>query len=139
MTDEGVRQRRIMLAVSAAGARIFRNNNAMGWVGRAVQIKHPQRVVVGPGDVVIYAARPLHAGICPGSGDLIGWTPLLVGAEHVGAKIPVFTNLEVKVPGGRAQENQKVFDSIVRAAGGVSAFVHTDEEALAAIASVGSM
>ena len=74
------------------------------------------------GSVLIKNARPLHAGLCAGSSDLIGWTVVEITPDMVGRKIAVFTAVESKTATGRATAEQLHFINTVRAAGGFSAY-----------------
>lgn len=113
--SESTIQREIMLAVSKTGARVFRNNVAEGWVGNVFSDANN-----GDGRLVIlHHARPLHAGLCVGSADLIGWT-----ADGR------FLSIEVKSKTGRVTEEQKTFLAMVRASGGVAIIARSVEEAL---------
>ena len=102
--------------------RLFRNNSGTGWVGK-------YRKLNGSGNVLIEDARPLHAGLCDGSSDLVGWTSLEIKPEHVGKRVAVFTALEIKTDSGRANASQLNFIEQVRAAGGFAGIVRTPEEA----------
>lgn len=124
---------RIMIAVSKAGARVFRNNVGLGWIGKSQMYRAPATVRVNPGDVVIRNARPLHAGLCKGSSDLIGITPVIVRAEHVGTKIGVFTGLEVKTQTGRSTGDQSNFAEQIKGLGGIAGVVRDDNDALTLI------
>lgn len=110
---------RCMLALSQAGCTVFRNNVAMAWVGKAVRIAKPTSVTLMPGDVVVRAARPLHAGLCKGSGDLIGWT-----------KGGRFLSVEVKTESGRVTEDQEKFRTAVNEAGGVGIIARSADDVL---------
>lgn len=126
--NEGTIQRRILIAASKAGLRLFRNNTALGWVGQALRISKPTTAKLEPGDVVIRNARPLHAGLCVGSSDLIGWAPRLITAEDVGKTLAVFCSVEVKTPKGRASQEQRQFLKVVSDAGGVALIArHADD------------
>lgn len=62
------------------------------------------------------------------SSDLIGITPMVIGPEHVGQVIGVFTSIEVKEPGwsyrGKGREvAQKNWIDLVRSLGGIGKFV----------------
>jgi hypothetical protein len=105
-------QNEILLAASAAGWVLFRNNSGIGWVGEVIRLKS--------GDVLIKNPRPLHAGLCTGSSDLIGWRPLLIGPEHLGQVVAQFTGVEVKTPKGRESPAQATFRRVVNEAGGLA-------------------
>ena len=75
------------------------------------------------------------------SGDLIGWTPIVITPEMIGHTIPVFTSIETKKEGYKpsgqkqlehheGQENWR--DSILRA-GGIAAIVDSAESAVGVI------
>jgi hypothetical protein len=104
--------RRIMVAVSKRGARVFRNN-----VGVAL---HPR------GFRVVY-------GLCPGSSDLIGWYSRTIQPEDVGQLVAVFVALEVKSPRGRVTQVQQTFLDAVHNAGGIARVVRSVEDAEEAI------
>ena len=74
MASEMNTLRGILLHCGRGATRLFRNNVAGAWVGQSRRFSRAETVVVQPGDVLIRNARPLHAGLCEGSSDLIGWT-----------------------------------------------------------------
>jgi len=119
--NEANLMRAIQLACSRGVTRLFRQNVGQGWTGNATRIARPTTVTLQPGDVVIRNARPLHAGLCTGSSDLIGWT------QRDGAA--VFTALEVKTATGRATPEQRQFVDAVSGAGGVAGIVRSVDEA----------
>lgn len=92
--------RQIQLAVTAEGARAFRNN-----VGQVEDI----------------TGRVIRFGLCPGSSDLIGWVPRIVTPDMVGRRVATFLAIEVKRPGGRATDQQLQFIEAVVNAGGIAA------------------
>ncbi len=122
--------RRIHVALSIVGARLFRNNVGTGWAGETIHIKHPTTVALCPGDVVIHNARALHAGLCAGSSDLIGWKPVQVTQDMVGRHLAVFVAVEVKAEDGRVQPNQKQFLEIVKESGGIAVVARSVQEAV---------
>lgn len=124
-------QREIMKAVSAAGARIFRNNVGVGWAGQLVSNRD--------GIVTLARARPLHAGLCKGSSDLIGWTPTLITQDLVGERLAVFTAIEVKSKGARATDEQETFLDRVDEAGGYGDIARSVDQALAIIQGRGAL
>lgn len=117
--------REILLACSRGATRLFRQNTGQGWVGQSRRFSRAETVVVQPGDVLIRNARPLHAGLCEGSSDLIGWT------QRDGAA--VFTAIEVKAERGRVTPEQAQFIDVVNAAGGVAGVVRTVADAEAVL------
>lgn len=127
-------QKLIMLAVSAAGTRVFRNNVGKAWIGNSELIKQDNVYrQLNTGDVIIRQARRFHAGLCEGSSDLIGWTPKKIKPEDVGKKIAVFTALEVKTKSGQVRDAQDVFLRSVEQAGGIASVCRSEQDALAAI------
>jgi hypothetical protein len=124
-------QTQIMLALSRAGVKIFRNNVGTGWVGRSRRITKAQTVFVNSGDVVIQNARPLHAGLCEGSADLIGWMPVKISADMVGQTVAVFIAAEVKTESGRTSDAQVRFIDIVNRDGGRAGVARCAADAVA--------
>lgn len=123
-------QKLIMLGVSKLGTTtIFRNNVGMGWIGKSKRISQPTNVKLMPGDILIQNGRPLHAGLCEGSSDLVGWTERTVTPEMVGKKVAIFTAVEVKTDAGRVTAQQMNFISRVRQAGGIAGIARSPEEA----------
>lgn len=89
--------RRLMLRATELGGRLFRNN-----VGQYTDRN---------GNVIRY-------GLCVGSSDLIGWTPVTITPDMVGQTIAVFTAVEAKTLRGKPTMAQISFLSAVRRAGG---------------------
>lgn len=129
MTERDI-TRDILIAVSKLGARLFRNNQAMAWVGKATRITTSMVVHCGPGDVVIRQARPLHAGLFVGSGDLIGITPVVIRPEHVGTTMGLFTSVEVKTKTGRTTTEQENWKTQILKLGGIASIVRDGIEAV---------
>lgn len=118
--SESTIQREIMLAVSKTGARVFRNNVAEGWIGASMgPLREDATLRVRAGSVIIADARRLHAGLCVGSSDLIGFS------QH-----GQFVAIEVKSPSGRLTEEQRTFIDAVRRSGGITCVARSVEEAL---------
>lgn len=111
--------RRCMKLATQLGARLFRNNVAQAWVANKV-------VDLPGGDKRLVNPRPLHAGLVPGSGDLIGWTPVTITQEMVGQTVAVFTSVETKSLTGRARAGQPEWAEAVRSAGGYAGFARTE-------------
>ena len=120
-------QTNIQLAIGTIkNVTMWRNNTAMGWAGRLIR-KYQN------GSVEIESARPLHAGLCEGSSDLIGITSVVITAEMVGKTVAVFTALEVKTATGTSSPEQKNFIRVVKEAGGIAEVVRSPYEAISAL------
>lgn len=89
--------RKILLRASAMGMRLFRNQ-----VGR----------------YHLPDGRWIASGLCVGSSDLIGWTPVVVTPEMVGRTVAVFTAIETKVGDNDPTTEQANFIAVVVASGG---------------------
>lgn len=124
---ETVVQNSVLLRLSALGAVVFRQNTGQLWAGRVVAQDH--------GRVVLDDARPVRAGLCTGSSDIIGWKPVTVTSDMVGSTIAVFVAAEVKVPKtgnkreGKATAEQSNFLAAVLRDGGIAGIVRSPEDA----------
>lgn len=118
--------KQIMLDHGHGDVRLWRNNTGMGWAGDAQRLSG--------GCVLIRNARPLHAGLYTGSGDLIGIRRVLIRPEHIGRSIGVFVNMEAKTGRGRLTEDQENFNKVVREMGGIAGEVRSTEDAAAILA-----
>jgi hypothetical protein len=94
---------------------LFRNNTGVGWVGAVVRRT--------PTEITLADFRPLHAGLCRGSSDLIGWTEVTITPEMVGRKMAVFTAFEGKTGRQTLKTHQANFLQRLREAGGIGAEV----------------
>lgn len=101
--------REALIEMSALGARMFRNQ---------------------VGNYALADGRRIISGLCPGSSDTIGWTPTLIGPEHIGRTIARFTAIEFKRSGGREAANQERFGQAVLNAGGIFGFAYSVEDAV---------
>ena len=104
--------------------RLFRNNVGQAWVGQ-VHRRGQEMWIKNP--------RVLHAGLCEGSSDLIGWKSITVTPDMVGKKVAVFTAIEVKKPGrdttqaDHLRRQQAWIDAVV-VDGGIGRIVRSEEE-----------
>lgn len=96
--------RRLMLAATNLGARLFRNS---------------------VGQHTTESGRTIRYGLCVGSSDLIGWTQHVVTAADIGRTVAIFTAVEAKTARGRATAAQLRFLAAVRAAGGIAIVART--------------
>ena len=120
MTEHEIQQR-ILLACGKGPSRLWRNNVALAWTGKAIKLDG--------GDVLIRNARPLHAGLCKGSADLIGLRTVTIGPEHVGQRLAVFCAIEVKSATGRPTPEQTAFLALVREMGGLAGIARVVDDA----------
>lgn len=113
-----------MLSLSSLlpSVRLFRNNVGKVWTGILVSSRDKQ--------VILSNARPFHAGLIKGSSDLVGWNTITVSQEMVGAKIAVFTAIEIKTRNVRITPEQTIFINNVNKAGGIAGVVYNEQEAI---------
>ncbi len=116
MSETGI-MRDIMIALSQAGARVFRNNVG---VARFRDDKTGE-------------PRFVRYGLCEGSSDIIGLVPVTITPEMVGRKVAVFAAIEVKDGRGRASTDQLSFVEMVGARGGIAGVARSVEDAMALI------
>lgn len=121
MAEQSI-QNRILKAFGALrGVRLFRQNSATGWVGKVV--KHTREILI------LADPKPLRAGLCVGSSDIIGWTEVKVTTDMVGQTLAVFTAVEVKQPGKYPTEEQRAFIAAVQRSGGKAGVARSNEDA----------
>lgn len=118
MSDETALMKELQIAASSLGARLFRQNVGLAWIGKVERVQRARSVVVQPGDVVIRKARPFKAGIA-GMSDLGGWVPVVITPEMVGATVAVYAQVEVK-DGARVTGEQTRWIDAVRRSGGLA-------------------
>ena len=125
--SEHVIQQQILLTHSSGTTRLWRNNVGTGWAGQATKVTGGNLRAVSqalrPGDVVIRQGRPLHAGLCVGSSDLIGYRQV--------DGIAQFVALEVKSATGRPTAQQVQFLDHIQAAGGLAGIARSVDDAAA--------
>lgn len=124
--------KRLMLAITGIGSRVFRNHVGHAWhgSGEAIVARWNTTVQLQPGDVVLRQARRVQSGLCVGSHDLIGYTPHTITAADVGRTVAIFTSVEAKAERGRMSEEQVNFMRAVKACGGIAVEARAVEHAL---------
>lgn len=119
--------RLILLSLGKYGnVRLFRNNTGQAWQGdrKKFTVENGQRVLK------MWNPRPIDAGLCEGSSDLIGWTTVTVTPEMVGKEIAVFTAIEVKKEiESTASAKQINFLTVIRKMGGFAGLARSSDEA----------
>lgn len=116
--------RRLQIAASRLGARLFRQNSGMGWVGKI--IKTPGVYTLGPNDVLIRNARPFHAGV-EGMSDLGGWVSVEITPDMVGSTLAVVAQAEVK-ENARPTAAQLAWIAAVNKAGGRAGIARSEKD-----------
>lgn len=112
---------RNLVELSRQGLRMFRNNVGKSWISNVAVIVSKAGVVnVQPGDVVLRRARRINFGLFKGSGDLIGWSPVIITADMIGSIVAVFTSAEQKIKNRKRKPEQTNWDTEVRRSGGIS-------------------
>jgi hypothetical protein len=123
--SEHITQQRILLSCGSGSVRLWRNNVGTGWAGQATKVTpgniRAVAAALRPGDVVVRQGRPLHAGLCVGSSDLIGYRQVDGVAQ--------FVALEVKSATGRPTAEQAQFIDHINGAGGVAGIVRSVADA----------
>ena len=114
--SESTFMRRVMLAASKLGMRLFRFNVGTGWQGK--RLYSWGGVPIPPTHVLLADARVFHAGPPPGFSDLAGLIPYTVTADDIGRTLGVFTAVETKSARGPVRAEQQKFIAAVRQAGG---------------------
>lgn len=108
----------ILIAASALGARLWRRNVGMGWIGDAKRFSAAGTVSVRAGDVLIRQARPFHNGE-KGQSDTYGWRPVMITPEMVGTTIAQHVEIEAKTGEGRESQEQRWWGEAVTKSGGL--------------------
>ena len=125
--SEHITQQQILLAHGSGSVRLWRNNVGTGWAGQATKVTTGNRQAIAAGlrsgDVVIRQGRPLHAGLCVGSSDLIGY--------RVVDRVAQFVALEVKSAIGRPTAQQVQFLDHINAVGGLAGIARSVDDAAA--------
>ena len=118
ITTEKDVERTLILHASQCGSTLFKNEVGAAWQGEMDRYNSsiPQRIM-------LKNCRRVAYGLCTGSSDLIGWTPVTITPEMVGKKVAVFTAVEVKknkFGKYRATDEQKHFITAVKNNGGMA-------------------
>jgi hypothetical protein len=125
MPSEHVVQQQVLAQFGSGPVRLWRNNVGTGWAGQATRVTAGNLQAIAhtlrPGDVVVRNGRPLHAGLCVGSSDLIGYRRVNGLAQ--------FVALEVKSERGRPTPEQTRFLDHISSAGGCAAVIRSVEDA----------
>jgi len=124
---------RVLIALSAAGLTVWRNNTAVGWAGKSFALKPGETYRARGGERVVLGARPIKAGLCEGSADIVGIEAVTITPDMVGRTVAIFHAWEVKDGSGRLSTPQRRFLDHVEDRGGVGVVVRSVDEALHAV------
>lgn len=120
----------IMIAMTKAASRMFRNHVGLAYQGKAQRFTKPTTVVAEPGDVLIRKARTVKAGLITGSSDLVGWTSRMMTEHDLGRTYAIFTACEVKTELGSLETEQDHFLKVVKDSGGFAIVARCAEDAV---------
>lgn len=120
----GNQTRTTILTASKVGARLFRINTGLAWVGDIVEKTRERMVILNP--------RPFKAGVV-GMSDTAGFVPTLITPEMVGTTIARFVAVEDKQGTGRPSEEQKSYIKMVRQFGGYAGISRSEPDTIAII------
>ena len=110
-----------LLRARELSATLFRNQVGMGWYGKF-------KARLSNDDVILSSARPLRAGLCEGSSDLIGWTRMTITQEMVGKTVAIFTACEIKFSSTVTTPEQASFTQAVHKSGGLGTVARSFDE-----------
>ncbi len=135
--SESALSKKIAASISrTSNGKIITWRNNVG-VGIAISARGGAFTKVSTALIALAKKMGVHAslvkfGLCEGSSDRIGITPVTVTPEMVGMTLGVFTAIEVKTAAGKVSEAQHNFIDQVRAAGGFATVARSADEAIAA-------
>lgn len=132
MTSPANQNRLSQLAASKLGARLWRMNVGLGWIGESVKFTKRDVVSVSAGDVLIRQARPFRSGI-EGMSDGCGLVPVEITPDMVGQKVAMFLAVEDKQGSGRRTKEQTQFIKAIRALGGRAGVARNDDDVAAIV------
>jgi hypothetical protein len=100
--------------ILAEHPNMFRNAVGYGIAGS------PKHVISkGDGIYLVKKGTPVRFGLMTGSGDYIGWEPVIITADMVGKTVAVFQSIEVKTLRDRLSEDQRRWNRAVARDGGI--------------------
>jgi len=107
----------------------FRNDCGQGYVGgQPFNVKKAGPIHVEPGDLVVKNPSRMKYGLQTGSGDLIGWTPIIVTEKLIGKTIAIFTSVEIKTIKDKPGRDQIIWFFNIKLAGGIAIMLHCNKE-----------
>lgn len=119
-TPEGRLTKRLLLAASERGYRLFRNQRGAGWTGDWTKLKD--------GSVLIKNPRFVRYGLFDGAADFIGWRQVEVTKDMVGQLVPVFASVEIKTNEGSLSPQQRKWRKNVSKAGAIALVARSPED-----------
>lgn len=112
MTEGNLTRRILREHGSRPDLRLFRQNVGVAWAGDVVSRNH--------NTITLARYRPLHAGLCPGSSDIIGLRSIRMTEDMVGQRLAMFAAIEVKTGRQKPTKEQRAFLEMVGEKGGLA-------------------
>jgi len=103
--------------------RLFRNHVGGGWQGPGFTMRPGQTYVAQGGERLIQFPTFVEFGLCPGSGDFIGWHDLLITPGMIGKHVTQFLSVETKSAYGMAKKHQRNWRDQILQSGGIAMIV----------------
>ena len=114
-------EKQIADAVLSEYPFVFRNDNGRAIVGGQEFIARAEGIIhVKKGQRIVIGGMPIKYGLYPGSGDMVGWHPVVITPDMVGQRIGVFTSVEIKTENDRMSKKQGIWRRNVLAGGGIA-------------------
>jgi len=103
--------------------RLFRNHVGGGWQGPGFTMRPGQTYTAKGGERVILFPQAVEFGLCPGSGDFVGWHDLLITPGMIGRHVAQLLSVETKSTKGQAKRHQENWRDQILGAGGIALIV----------------
>lgn len=109
----------VEIDASRRGWRLFRNSVGGAWHGRVTEEQVIQTKRGPMKSIELFGAYFQRYGLRPGSGDHIGWRPMVITPDMVGKTIAQFVSIESKTQAyNRLSDDQLNWAEQVAGAGG---------------------
>lgn len=117
MSEKSVLNETLVAVSALPEALVWRNNTGQAWQGERVHARTGSSVTVLPGMTILRNARPISFGLS-GSSDIIG----AIQGRPVA--------IETKTQRGRQSDDQQIFETCWKRAGGLYVLARSREQAL---------
>jgi ribosomal protein L21 len=104
---------------------IYKNPVGQGFVGgKQYRVKESGKINVEKGDLVVKNPSPIKWGLEVGSGDLIGFEPVIITQDMVGKTFGRFKSVEIKTKNDKISRQQIIWYFILRLNGCIAIVLH---------------